>query len=164
MTTGTSGQTEDSNSRRLCWNYYNRRPGTMFAVDPANTYSVNTGSPTPIAANNNTADGVQRCSFITGVQEDSMSALRIMDQQLTSGNNGFGMTLDAITTSYPASLFFGINDNGAHGAPQSASVSLYPSAGYHFLQNVDASSAAATVIATSSSGYIISGTSLQLTR
>lgn len=66
-TTDTSGECEDSTSRRFVWNYYNQINRPLLAKDSTAswTYSVNTWR----AANNATAFGVARVGVVVGVAE-----------------------------------------------------------------------------------------------
>ena len=69
MTHGTSGQTEDSVSKRLGWNYFNRRPVELYIRETEDywTYSLAVHRP----ANNRIHNRVE---FFRGLREDAVDA------------------------------------------------------------------------------------------
>jgi hypothetical protein len=68
-TTGVSGQTEDSLTKRFVWNYYNRVSRPMKATDATNSWSYTTAAYRQ--ANASTAN---QLDFIQGVSEEPVTA------------------------------------------------------------------------------------------
>jgi hypothetical protein len=136
MTTGTSGQAEDSGSKRYLWNYYNRVQRPMLVIDTTNTWSYSTSA---YRATNNRIDN--RIQIIVGVSEDLTCAVAIGANNAGSGSAVvFGVGIDT-STANSAQLMSDSSSLGlASGGGTPSSVSTYRgyiATGYHFLQWVE---------------------------
>ena len=69
ITTGTSGQTEDSVANRFLWNYYNRVSRAMIATTTSTGWNYSTA-----VWRQANADTTNQLNFVCGVVEDSISA------------------------------------------------------------------------------------------
>lgn len=85
-TTGVSGQTEDSTSKRYLWNYYNRVTRAMYITDATVSWAYTTASWRQ--ANGNSANQID---FIIGVSEDLVIA-RATHALTNSGTAGVMFT------------------------------------------------------------------------
>lgn len=139
-TTTVSGQTEDSEARRLVWNYFNRVARTLKAVDSTATwtYAVNTVR----SANASTVPGTGRTDFVIGVAECEVTAA-----YASTGTSGVastasvGIAFDS-TTAYDRFASFSTLSGGSLG---SGSIQKIPAVGYHFIQNLESAPSAATI-------------------
>lgn len=77
MTTGTSGQTEDSVNKRFCWNCYNRVPRRMVKKITTASWTYNSTGLRPF---NNDPD--LRVHWVTGVAEDGVILEAASEPQL----------------------------------------------------------------------------------
>jgi hypothetical protein len=128
-TTGVSGETEDSASNRLLWNYYNRVYRTLKRVDTTNTWNYSTSSYQQANASASNQLGIVR-----GVSEDNVH-IKVLGSCANSGATlryvNVGIGLDSTTTN-SANVF------GYMGCTSTAPViveAVYdglPSAGYHY--------------------------------
>lgn len=139
-TTGTSGQTENSTSRRFLWNYYHRKRLQLIANDSTDswTYTTNTWR----AANNNTTPGIGRVDFILGYPEDSVQA----DYWVTAGQSGSNERTASVgldSTSSPSGTYHATNITDRVVVVGGEYAGL-PDAGYHFLQSLEISAANGT--------------------
>lgn len=82
-TTGVSGQTEDSDSKRFVWNYYNRVFRPMSCNDATNSWTYS--SSTIRQANGSTANQV---NYVIGVAEDLIHGLVLVSAQGNSTATG----------------------------------------------------------------------------
>lgn len=117
VTTGVSGQTEDSEANRFLWNYYNRALRAMTAVD-ANvswTYSVAAYRQARASVNN-------QLNFIIGVAEDIVTAfVQSMFSTSTSAfKSGYvGVGLDSTSANSAQTFVLGqANLSTGNGFPQ----------------------------------------------
>lgn len=127
-TTAVSGQTEDSYTKRLVSNYYNRVERPMRVMEPANTWSYNTA--TWRQANANTANQIE---FVIGVAEVVMEAqVRAIAEGSARAAATVAVGLDSITA--PTSGNIGVGSQTTIGAfyPLGAAFRTYPSVGYHY--------------------------------
>lgn len=142
-TTGTAGQCEDSTSRRFVWNYYNRKKRILRAVDSTSSWTYTTNAYRP--ANNNTADGVGRFSFVIGVSEDLVLAVHLAAayNDTSTVTTYPGIALDSTTASnvslQNAYVFTSMMRSHLMGH-YSGNVA----AGYHYLQKTERSTATGT--------------------
>lgn len=123
----------DKAAQRHIWNYYNRVVRQLHCQDTTASWTYS--SATIRAANANTTDGTGRFSFVIGVEEDAIHASSMQCKPLASGTpylvNAIGLdstTAVSIGGGYSASA---LNTDNATG-------SLLVSAGYHFLQRLEA--------------------------
>jgi len=136
--TGTTGQTEDSESKRFVWNLYNQQRRIMtFTESTASwTYTTNTWRPW----NNDTANRVE---FVLGLSRPVR--LEFVGTAYQSGVVWFGLGIGLDSTSADSS---DVNPAGfaqVEGAnPQMAIYEDFPGIGYHYLQGLEISQAAGT--------------------
>ena len=95
--TPTTGQCEDSISRRFVWNAYNRVLRNGRAVDTTNTWTYN--SNTFRSFNNSTTDGVGAFSFVLGLAEDLVKAEVLAYMTTGSGYPCIGIGVDSTTVN-----------------------------------------------------------------
>lgn len=134
MTTGVSGECEDSVSNRLVWNYYNRVPRQFYKVESAGSWTYSTS--TVRAMNNNTAT---RVSLIVGAAEGYFIG-GIAAKFSTTGSAANGEVLLAdnnvdnfISAANPANAVANAGDYASWTAHYVYPITL----GYHFLQAVE---------------------------
>jgi len=130
MTHVTSGTVEDSAARRLCWNYYNRKPRPLLYQGLSGNWTYATAAWRP--AN---ATPAARVELILGVTEDLVSAQVGALVAIGAGASGsLGIGLDALTA---ATVDYNAEVNVSSGAscnnPGFAAVSRLLAAGYHYL-------------------------------
>ena len=91
-TTGVSGQTEDSNTKRYVWNYHNRVFRRMYVRDTTDSWTYSTAAWRQ--ANGNAAN---QLDFIIGVLEDPVTATLTVEAttSATARNVSAGLKLDA---------------------------------------------------------------------
>jgi len=139
-TTGTSGRTEDSESSRFLWNMYNRVLRFLECHDTTNTWAYTTA--TWRATNASTTVGVGRVECVIGVSETLVRALITGSFYNASGATAAnGVGIDS-TSANSAQVY------GAHTATGQCEVTTkyagYPSAGYHYIQSLEISTATGT--------------------
>lgn len=114
-TTGSSGQTEDSNAKRYVWNYNNRIRKNMKAQDATATWNYNTN--TFREANGGTTN---QLDMVIGVSEDIINA-KVMGAAANSGGTspnyqvGIGLastTVDSSTMNAIGALTGGTGSGG----------------------------------------------------
>lgn len=135
MTTGTSGQTEDSAASRLLWNLYHQAPRRVFCYDSTNSWSYTTSSWR--AANLSTTLGTGRvaalfgmagwCSLINKTLLASSSSVDVagsigFNSVSTNGGQYFGVRLNSAAYS---------RDTGTSGFEGMLS------AGYQYMQRIE---------------------------
>lgn len=139
--TGTTGQCEDSTSKRFVYNYYNRVRRFAKAVDTANSWTYS--STTIRAANSNTTDGQGRFSFVSGTNEDAVEVR--FTQGFTNGGaiGKPGIGIDSTTAN---SALTNACNNGTSGVWNNTATYMgNPAIGYHYVQALESCSSAATV-------------------
>ena len=130
-TTTVSGQTEDSNTSRFVYNYYNRVKRNMSTQELTNSWTYS--SSTFRIANGSTANQLQ---FVIGVTEDMISASVIaMCQGNSTGTGGLvGVGYNSTTVNSAQSI---IAYPQVAGTGTSTAVSQYnnnsPSVGYSYM-------------------------------
>lgn len=139
-TTAVSGQTEDSLTKRLVWNYYHRVDRPMRVIEGTNTWAYTTA--TWRQANGAAANQV---AFVVGVAEDTVSA-EIIGYATTSAGAFVAVAVGADSTSAPAAGNIGMGILGGSAVAQNvqASYTAIPAAGYHFWAWLEHSEAAGT--------------------
>lgn len=139
-TTGSSGQTEDSNAKRYVWNYYNRVVRRMYVTD--GTASWNYTTATFRQANGSTAN---QLDFVIGVSEDAVRALVSAAFKNTSAGVlvQVGIGLD-ITNNTSIVGGQGKSQSISNEYPIYAEYLDYPGVGRHFLAWVEWSAATGT--------------------
>lgn len=133
-TTGTTGQCEDSATRRLVWNYYNRHLRRLFIIDATNhTYT----SGTTRSWNN---DATVRVDFVRGVSEDFIPVTLMFSVNFDAGDGGVtvGVGQDTTTASTISTIF---NNEVADYRYLVSQNMFAPADGYHYWQIVEAGAA-----------------------
>lgn len=129
-TTGTSGQTEDSVTKRFVWNYYNRVKKKVKVVEATNSWSYSDA--TWRQANASTANQV---AIVQGVAEDTIDLI-VRGAAINSTSSGRGPMAVGIgvdsTTASSADIMQTSNCNNSILATPSAQYVAVPTAGYHF--------------------------------
>lgn len=129
-TTATTGQCEDSVTKRYVWNCYQRKQRVTVKNDATDSWTYATS--TWRAANNSTAN---RFEYVCGLNEDMIEAEILAGAQLTNANIGaVGIGIDS--TSANSALVFGefIGTSAGLSAMLKASYKGYPGAGFHYIQ------------------------------
>ncbi len=149
-TTVTTGQCEDSKTKRYVWNYFNRVRKNFYFIEATNswTYATNTWR----SLNNTTANRVE---FVIGVAEELVNmSLRISASASGSVNGVVGWGLDS--TSSPSGLFPSMTTTTL--SVLSAEYKEVVAVGYHYLQALEnAQGATITFYGDAGTAYIQSG-------
>jgi hypothetical protein len=129
-TTGVSGQTEDSVTKRYLWNYYHRVRRPLLRQETTASWAYTTA--TIRQANAAAANQVE---VVIGVQEAeidlSLSAIAVND----TGGTAFGVGIGEDSTSTYASECVGgqlVNANASVYFPMTATLTKRPAIGRHF--------------------------------
>lgn len=119
LTTGVSGQTEDSLANRYVWNYYNRVLRPMRRLESTDSWSYATAT---IRQANNAA--ANQLNFVIGVSEDAVSARvnALWSNNTIGGGCMTGIGLDATNA----------NATGCITAYQAAAVADTPTVNHAF--------------------------------
>lgn len=128
-TTGSSGQTEDSLTKRYVFNYYNRVQRSLRRIDTTNSWSWSTASFQQ--ANASTANQVD---VVTGVSEDAIN-LTVIGQFTNSGATiryaTVGIGVDS-TSANSASVFAYVGGTNTVVGNTSATYNAIPAVGRHY--------------------------------
>lgn len=127
-TTGTTGQSEDSASKRYCWNYYNREPRTLLVTEQTtHTHS----SASWRAWNNNQANA--DIEFVLGVAEEQLMYVVNCQWDIASGESSPNVGAGQDTTA-GNSISYSMTSNVV-GTNQASIPAVWsaPAAGYHFI-------------------------------
>ena len=99
-TTSTT-TTEDSDSKRFLWNYYNRVPRNLKSVETTNTWTYTLA--TWRQSNNVTTTGVTRVECVIGVAEDEVRAeahnAYITNTSAVILSNGIGIDITTVNSA-----------------------------------------------------------------
>ncbi len=139
-TTGVSGQTEDSFTKRYVWNYYNRVQRALVRTDATATWNYTTA--TIRQANGSTANQVEVFVGVAEVPIDlSIVANVISDSSGVQLAVGIGE--DSTTTFNGAGIYM---QQGTVSVAQSFTTRMqkYPAIGHHFYSWNEASTAVGT--------------------
>ena len=148
-------QTTDTEAKRYLYNYYHRVARSMEALESTAswTYSIATWRQANAATTN-------QLNFLIGVAEDSVSAsiLAIVGNTASGVNVGVGIGLDS-TTAFSKSVAVVPTLTAGNVESRTASITIQPSAGRHYLTWLEYSSASPTttwvgVTATRQSGIV----------
>lgn len=140
MTHGTSGQTEDSVSRRLLWNCFNRRPVPLRLSESTNDWNYSAAAFRPL--NNRIAN---RLEFVLGLQEDAVAARAYLTAYHDSSAFeiaccGIGVKqTDASDAQKQGGFVFSTN-----AVPLPAEYEGHPGLGYSYLQWLERASGSGT--------------------
>jgi hypothetical protein len=142
-TTAGNGQSEDSVANRFLWNYYNREPRVLRAVDTTDSWEYQTN--TYREANGVTTN---RLNFIIGVAEKpvraEVTASASSDQTVGLVRMYVGIGVDSTTVNSAQTISNGLN-NGANFVHELRAVYQgHPGIGKHFLARLEKSTAAGT--------------------
>lgn len=136
MTHGTSGQTEDSVSRRLLWNAYNQQLKPLRVLESTDSWNYTTAAFRP--SNNRIANRVE---MVRGLDEDAVDA-RVYS--LTSNTVGVVAVAAAIglkQTAAQDSQLSGAYASITNQLPHCAFYRGFPGLGYSYLQWIEYSAA-----------------------
>lgn len=130
----------DSEAQRFVWNTHNRVQRQLRCFDTTDSWTYSTD--TWRASNSSTTDGVGRFAYVCGLNEDPVSAWNLQNLSGTAIRNaGPGIGIDVTNA----------NSAHAHGGSTSGNGSCVtcfylgrPGLGYHFIQRLERSQAAAT--------------------
>ena len=133
-TTGVSGQTEDSITKRFLWSYYNRAMKGVQITPAASTWTYATATWRSAGA-----DTTFRIQVVAGVNESNVDlTYSIISTSSGAGcNRQWGLCLDC--TSTPTSrVAYGANgsDTTTYVLSETRYVA-FPGAGYHFMQAME---------------------------
>lgn len=143
-TTTTTGQCEDSETKRFVWNYYNRTIRNLYVAPPGSSYTY--GTSTFRAANN---DATQAVYLVAGLAED---AVQLTNTARTSGGTAVicGITPDG-TGEPPRSAQQIAKISAIDLAIPSTYVGI-PVAGYHYYTRVEWATGTVTFTITNGQG------------
>ncbi len=142
-TTGSSGQTEDSASKRFLWNACNRVPRKLLAQSSTDSWSYNTTTWRP--AGNVTTTGVTRVEFVVGQSVESASFLTAVGSVAnTTGTVTHPMGIGINSTSTNSADLYGTNGSTVVTAGSYARYVYIPSVGYSYAQWLERGSATTT--------------------
>lgn len=141
LTTAVAGQTSDSLTNRLVWNYYNRvrRPMRVLEATDSWTYTTATLRQANAATTN-------QLNFVIGVSEDAVSA----NVQVVAANSGsttylVAVGLDSITAKATGCVnSFTTASSAGVSQTLTASVTTFPGVGFHYLSWLEYSTASGT--------------------
>lgn len=130
-TTGVSGQTEDSKSKRFLWNMCNRVPRKLLALSSTASWNYTTQTWRP--ANNDTTTGTTRVEYLVGLSRENVelevSVGRVANPSFSHSSIGIGINS---TTANSAELR---GFNASARSPRASTFYHYPPAvGYSYAQ------------------------------
>lgn len=153
-----TNQTEDSEARRMVFNMFNRVPRRLYAFEPADSWAY--GSAVWRSSNENTTPGGGRTDFVIGgFKADTLIDVTHTAVATFGGYSyayAIGLAQDSTTT--PAAMVCQSGYTGSSlGAPSAVCrASFYPAVGYHYIQNLEFNTDAASYAVTfwgDSDGY-----------
>lgn len=124
---GTTGQTEDSHSKRFVSNRYNAEPRAMYATDPASTWNYSTA--VIRQANANTANQID---YVACVSRPVWAHAQASVGCATSANSNVGVGIDSASGN-SAQLVQIANMNANQVVGTTATYTGFPGAGRHFI-------------------------------
>jgi hypothetical protein len=152
--TGTTGQCEDSVTKRFVWNYHHRVPRSFVVVDNTATWVY--ASTTWRAANNSTSNRIQ---FVKGLSEDIVWAT-LQDRADTGGAGNIA----GISFGYDSTTVIdtqgGYSGNASVVNAPSVAYSKVITLGYHYIQALEQATAG-SVTFYGNAYFKISGTTMQ---
>lgn len=138
--TTTTGQTEDSLSRRYVWNLYNRERRALYCYDATDLWSYTLAAYQP--ANGNTTPGTGRFGFVQGLE---LSPFHVENYQTvdntSSGQTKIGVGINNTTTD---NSHAGQWASGSGEKACSAIYEGYIGIGHYYIQRLEYSQAAGT--------------------
>jgi len=135
--TATTGQCEDSVTKRYLWNYYNRVNKKLYVTDATASWTYQTA--TWRSANNSTANRVE---VVIGVAEDPVNIrVLVSATQTNAAYRAAGIGLDKTNGNDALASYF---SNGVGGSSLSSTYYDVTSVGYHYFQWVEQGEAVGT--------------------
>jgi hypothetical protein len=151
--TTTTGQCEDSKSKRYVWNCFNRVPRSFFCQDTTDSWNYTTATWRP--ANNSTSYGTARLGLVIGIAEDIFDAESYAFVYSTGvAYVGVGIGINKTDTN-SASLYGGGSNYGSPSGKYKDLLSI----GFSYIQRLEISQVAGTTTWYGDAGvtYIQSG-------
>lgn len=134
MTTGTSGQIEDSSTRRFLWNYYNRLIARFVITD--STSHTYTSATTRVYRNLNT----NKIDLVMGVSEESILTTLQMEFNFDTGDGESSAGVGLNNSGTATSLLNRVTDV-FHGRYLTNLSNVLAVEGYNFMQMTEAGAA-----------------------
>jgi hypothetical protein len=141
-TTGVSGQTEDSLTKRYLFNYYNRVARPLRRKDTTDTWAYS--STTLQQANASAANQVE---IVTGLVEDAIDLYvigNVANNDATPRNVQVGIGIDATNANGSGTIFAYTSCISTIPANVRAEFRGFPSVGYHYYAWLEAGAGAGT--------------------
>jgi hypothetical protein len=129
-TTGVSGQTEDSFTKRYLWNYYHRVPRVLRRLEATNSWSYTTA-----AWQQANASASNQVEFVIGVAEVAADLLVCGHADNSGGGSHFAVGIGLDTVAAPTTGNVGMKAYSvATGTqtPCTATLKAYPAVGFHY--------------------------------
>lgn len=130
--TGTTGQCEDSVSKRFVWNYHNRLRRQLRVIDATNSWTYN--STTWRQAGGSSANQVE---IVIGVSEDPIQALVYCATEAVGSTCTAGLGVGISSTTVNSATTFG-GRNSAGTLPNAAFYRGVPGVGYYYVAWLEA--------------------------
>lgn len=138
-----NGQTEDSDTRRMLWNTYNRASRFLNCSDSTNSWAYTTAAFRP--SNNSTSIGVGRVAVVLGLAEDVIQAYNVNSTRNTNTApvvaGGIGIDSTTINSAQVYGLVIGVTNSYLQHTSYYRGT---PSIGYHYIQRLEYSEAVGT--------------------
>jgi hypothetical protein len=129
--TGSTGQCEDSLTKRFVWNCYNRLPRTAYRTDTTNSWNYSTQ--TWRQQNNSTSNQI---AFVRGLDQDAVSltyAIAAANSTTTARTVRTAIGLDATNAPATACRIGFSQVSSAIISSPAAQYDGFPGLGYHYL-------------------------------
>lgn len=153
MTT-TASTTEDSESRRLVWNYNNPIYKKIYAADSTlHTYTTQSYRP----YRNSTNTGTTKAEFINGLSNNTIFLSLHSDHFSESNFSSVALGVDSLVpnTDIINGIYVSFGSPHGHSNISTSTNSIYPSIGYHYLQVLQYGSTVSTFNKAILSGSIL---------
>lgn len=141
VTTGVSGQTEDSFAKRFLWNYYHRVPRGLRVVDATNSWTYTTDS-----FQQANASAANQLAVMVGLAEVLVECHTCGVTSNSSGGVNVSVTIGFDSTTTAASTVVSVPATAATSGYASTLAFLrhYPTVGYHIYTWLERSAATGT--------------------
>ena len=144
-TTGTSGQTEDSLTKRYVWNYYNRVVRPLAALEGTSTWTYTTA-----AFRQANANAANQIDFVIGVSEDAVVASVSASARNTAGPGAtdmvVGIGLDNTSSNSATVNGSTVNAGASVRTPVTSQYKGFPGIGRHYLAWLEFSDATGSTL------------------
>lgn len=157
-TTATIGQCEDSASRRLVWNYFNRVKRPFVCKDTTNSWTYTTA--TWRAANADTSYGVGRVGLVVGLSEDVFHAQATGSTQNSAAVVDFAVGIGINSTTVNSAEILGAIATNTDFTPVQAVYQNLLSIGFSYIQRLEISEAAGVTTWYGDNGVVYSQTGM----